>query len=216
MLREPGPHQGLIEVLEYWTNERVITVGNAQGRALRDIPNPFRHGRKPFVVCSAMPDAFQIPGISVVEALAQLQEYALDAPEPAPRRAPAAGQPDHPDPLRRRRPRRVRVLPGRAVVRGGSRPGDARCRSTRTSASITLEAEALIKGDLQNIMGGLPCAGGRLKRASTRRPRPACRSSPRSPQRMIQARKQHYIWAFGQIGEQFLLDDGAVPPRGAA
>ena len=38
-------------------------------------PNPFRIKRKPFVVCSGMPDAFQIVGISVVESLAQLQEY---------------------------------------------------------------------------------------------------------------------------------------------
>ena len=39
------------------------------------MPNPFWHGEKPFVVCSSMPDAFQIPGISVVEQLAQMQEY---------------------------------------------------------------------------------------------------------------------------------------------
>ena len=64
----------LIEVLEYWTDDRVITVG---GRAvvLDSRPNPFRIKRKPFVVCSGLPDAFQIVGISVVESLAQLQEY---------------------------------------------------------------------------------------------------------------------------------------------
>jgi hypothetical protein len=71
-LRGVDRTQDLVEVLEYWTPERVITVGN-RTVLLRDDPNPLWNGRLPFVVCSAMPDAFQIPGISVVEALAQLQ-----------------------------------------------------------------------------------------------------------------------------------------------
>jgi hypothetical protein len=44
------------------------------GAAARHQPNPFWHGRKPFVVCSAIPDMFQIPGVSVIEGLAQMQE----------------------------------------------------------------------------------------------------------------------------------------------
>jgi hypothetical protein len=31
-------------------------------------------GQKPFVVTSAIPDAFQVPGVAVVEGLAQMQE----------------------------------------------------------------------------------------------------------------------------------------------
>src|SRR4029079_9644575 len=72
-LRNVDRTQNLIEVLEYWTPERVITVAN-RTILLKDRPNPFWNGRLPFVVCSSMPDAFQIPGLSVVEALAQLQE----------------------------------------------------------------------------------------------------------------------------------------------
>jgi hypothetical protein len=72
-LRNIDRTQDLIEVLEYWTPERVITVGN-RTVLLKDRANPFWNGRMPFIVCSSMPDAFQLPGLSVVEALAQLQE----------------------------------------------------------------------------------------------------------------------------------------------
>ena len=54
-----------------------------------------------------------------------------------------------------------------------------------TAAQITLEAESLIKGDLQNMLGGLPMAGGAdsTVQGVDRRPPPGCRSSPRSRRR---------------------------------
>ena len=120
----------LIEVLEYWTDERVITVG---GRAvvLDSRPNPFRIKRKPFVVCSALPDAFQMVGISVVESLAQMQEYLWTLQN---QRIDALrlltnvitlirSDVDDPD--------CVRVLPRRTVDRGGPGPGRSSSRSTR-------------------------------------------------------------------------------------
>ena len=150
--------EGLIEVLEYWTDERVITVG-ARKVVLADKPNPFRIKRKPFVVCSAMPDAFQMAGISIVETLAQLQEYLWTLQN---QRIDALrlltnvitlirSDVDDPDSFE--------FFPGAQwIVEDPGQVGQLQIDPT--AAQITLEAESLIKGDLQNIMGGLPFAGG--------------------------------------------------------
>ena len=114
--------QDLVEVLEYWTPERVITVGN-RAVVLRDGPNPFWNGRMPFIVCSGdagrLPDPRPLGGRGARPAAGD----AVDAAEPAARRGQDAREPDHPDPLGRGRPRCLRVGAERAVVRRGSRPG---------------------------------------------------------------------------------------------
>ena len=75
-----------------------------------------------------------------------------------------------------------------------------------TAAQITLEAESLMKGDLQNMMGGLPFAGGAESVVQGAGGSTATGMSivTSIAQRMIQARKQHYMWAFSQMGELFL------------
>ena len=84
-----------------------------------------------------------------------------------------------------------------------------------TAATITLQAEALLKGDLQNIMGGLPYGSGGATRAgaSTRRRRPAISIITSIAQRIIQARKQHYLWAYAKLGQALPPALPAVPPR---
>jgi hypothetical protein len=140
-----------IELLEYWTEGRTITVGNR--RALfGDRPAPFWHGEKPFVVCSSHPDLFRIPGISVVERVAHIQEAlwtlmnqridnlqlinnaiiildpSIDDPD-AFEFAPGEKWEAHPDQVKLWSPERI-------------------------SAEISLPAEALLRGDMQNITGG--------------------------------------------------------------
>lgn len=65
----------MIEVLECWTDggKRVVTIGN-RNVVLRDRKNPFDHGMYPFIASSPIPDLFRIPGISVVELVVDLQE----------------------------------------------------------------------------------------------------------------------------------------------
>jgi hypothetical protein len=55
-----------IEVLEYWEDDRVVTVAN-RSVIIRDEKNPFRHGKKPFVrlVDQAIPHEFA--GIGEIE-----------------------------------------------------------------------------------------------------------------------------------------------------
>lgn len=63
-----------IEVHELWTRDTVQTWA---GRSilLRDEPNPFLHGRLPFVTGSTQPAIRRIPGISEVANIAPIQDY---------------------------------------------------------------------------------------------------------------------------------------------
>jgi len=203
-LRNVRRNKDLIEVLEYWTPERVITVANRKV-VLRDTPNPFWNGRMPFIVCAAMPDAFQIPGISVVDALAQhkemlwtLQNTRLDSLQMLANVITLIrSDVDDPD-----------AFPWEPMAQWFVEdPGQVSTLPVDpTAANITLQAESLIKGDLQNILGGLPFAGGADSTVQGAGGSTATGMSiiTSVAQKMIQARKQQYSWAWARIGELFL------------
>lgn len=201
-LRNVDRTKDLYEVLEYWTPERVITVGE-RGVLLRDEPNPFWNGRMPFIVCSSMPDAFQIQGLSVVEALAQLQNMLWT--------------------LQNQRIDVVRLLANViTIIRSDvddpeafewapeaqwlvEDPGQVdTLKIDPTAATITLQAEELLKGDLQNIMGGLPYNSG-VSSNVDQSTATGVSIITTIAQRIIQARKQHYLWAYAKLGKHFLL-----------
>jgi hypothetical protein len=220
-LRNIDRTQDLVEVLEYWTPERVVTVGN-RTVLLKDRPNPLWNGRLPFIVCSSMPDAFQIPGFSVVEALAQLQEMLWT--------------------LQNQRLDVVRMLANMVtLIRSDvddpeafewapnaqwfvEDPGQvSQLQIDPTVANITIQAEELLKGDLQNIMGGLPMASGADSSTIDQETATGVSIITTIAQRIIQARKQHYLWSYAQLGkhylllyQQFLRDDRIVKVLGAA
>jgi hypothetical protein len=73
-----------------------------------------------------------------------------------------------------------------------------------TAASITLEAEALLKGDLQNMLGGLPMAGGVSGGSIDQKTATGMSIITSIAQKLIQARKQHHMWAYSKVGELFL------------
>jgi hypothetical protein len=195
--------QDLHEILEYWTPERLITVAD-RSVVLRDVPNPLWGGRMPFIICSAMPDAFQIPGISVVEALAQLQNMLWT--------------------LQNQRLDVVRMLANLiTVIRSDVDDPDAfewapnaqwfvedpgqvsTLQVDPTVAQITLQAESLLKGDLQNIMGGLPYGSGVDSQTLDQQTATGMSIITTIAQRIIQSRKQHYLWAYAELGRHFLL-----------
>jgi len=202
ILRNQDRTKGLVEVLEYWTDERVITVGNRRV-VLQDIPNPYRHGRKPFVVTSAMPDAFQMDGISVVEALGQLQSMLWTIQNQGLDALRLNGNPvtlirsdvDDPDAFE--------FHPGAQWI--VEDPGQVTNLPLDPNVgNITIQREQLIKGDLQNIMGGLPMAGGVSSGTIDQTTATGMSIITSIAQKIISARKQHYTWAYEQIGEQFL------------
>jgi hypothetical protein len=91
-----------------------------------------------------------------------------------------------------------------------------------TVASITLQAESLLKGDLQNIMGGLPMNSGVSSDNVDQQTATGVSIITSIAQRIIQARKQHYLWAYADLGKDFLLlyqqflrDDRVIPILGA-
>ena len=202
-LRNIDRTQDLHEVLEYWTPERKITVGD-RTVLLDDKKNPLWNGRMPFTVCSSMPDAFQIPGISVVEALAQLQEMLWT--------------------LQNQRLDVVRMLANLiTIIRSDvddpeafewapqaqwfvEDPGQVdTLKIDPTVANITLQAESMLKGDLQNIMGGLPMASGADSTTIDQQTATGVSIITTIAQRMIQARKQQYLWAYAKLGKHFLM-----------
>jgi hypothetical protein len=201
-LRNIDRTQDMHEILEYWTPEKLVTVGD-RSVVLRSKQNPLWNGRLPFVVCSAMPDAFQIPGISVVEALAQLQNMLWT--------------------LQNQRMDVVRMLANLiTVIRSDvddpdsfewapnaqwfvEDPGQVdTLKIDPTVAQITLQSEGLLKGDLQNIMGGLPMASGADSQTIDQQTATGVSIITTIAQRIIQSRKQHYLWAYAKLGKNFL------------
>ncbi len=64
--------KGAYEILEIWTDDRLTVVGNRQV-LLRDIPNPYWHGRKPIVIAQTRPDLFEMQGIPETDLVQDIQ-----------------------------------------------------------------------------------------------------------------------------------------------
>jgi hypothetical protein len=195
-------NKDLIEVLEYWENGHVITVGGRQV-VLASKFDPLRIKAKPFVMTASMPDAFQFVGMSVIETLAQLQEYLWTLQN---QRIDALrlltnvittirSDVDDPDAFE--------WYPGAQwIVEDPGQVGQLQIDGT--AAQITLEAEALLKGDLQNMLGGLPMAGGVNSGSIDQKTATGMSIITSIAQKLIQARKQHYMWAYSKVGQMFL------------
>jgi hypothetical protein len=150
-----------------------------------------------------MPDAFQMDGISVVESLAQIQEYLWS--------------------MQNQRLDNIKIMNNHVtLIRSDVDDPDAfeffpgaqwfvedpdqvrQLPVDPTLGEMTIATEQLLKGDLQNIMGGLPMAGGVSSGTIDQQTATGMNIITGIAQKIIQARKQHYAWAFAQVGEQFL------------
>lgn len=221
-----------IEVLEQWRVDpsapggmRVVSVGNRKA-LLRDSASPFWFDRLehqfPFMVCSAIPDLFRIPGISDVEMMQELQEMlwtltnqrldnlqlinnaifliAEDMEDPDSFEfAPGA---------RNLVPRPV----GDTVQAWSPNP---------IVAQVSIEAEGMLKGDLQNVTGGMPFLSGTESQSVDQNTATGVSIVTSLAQRRLLAKKQQFTWAKRRIGEQwcalnqqFVTDDKLVPVVG--
>ena len=202
MLWSKQRNKNLIEVLEYWENGHVITVGGRQV-VLASQFDPLRIKSKPFVMTSSMPDAFQFVGMSIIEALAQIQEYLwtiqnqrIDALRLL-TNVITTVRSDVDD------PEAFEWYPGATwIVEDPGQVGQLQIDPT--AAQITLEAEALLKGDLQNMLGGLPMAGGVNSGSIDQKTATGMSIITSIAQKLIQARKQQYSWAWAKVGGLFL------------
>jgi len=204
-LRNVDRTKGLIEVIEMWTNHHVYTIAN-RSIVLRDDVNPFNHGMKPFVVTSAIPDSFQIPGVAVVEGLAQMQEMLWTLMNMRFDSLRMLGNPitimrsdvDDPDDYEWA-PQKTWIVDDINQVE--------QLKIDPTPTTITLQAESLLKGDIQNVMGGLPYTGGAESQTIDQSTATGISIVTNIAQAILQKRKQRYLWAYEKIAGFFLALD---------
>ena len=203
-LRNADRTRGLNEIVELWTDEKVITLGNGE-ILLRNEENPFAHGRKPFVVCSAIPDLFQIPGLSVIEGLAAMQEMLwtltnmrLDATRIA-SNVITMIRSDVDDPEQYEwAPEAQWLVPDPNAVKVMDMSAVA------AAAASTLQAEGLLRGDIQNVMGGMPFTGGAQSQTLPTDTATGVSIITNIAQAVLARRKSQYQRMYGKVGQMFL------------
>lgn len=70
-------NRGRIEVIEYWTRNKLITVANRMV-VIQNDEMPYDHGQLPFIVAATTPDLYSLDGISVADIVAPLQGAAWE------------------------------------------------------------------------------------------------------------------------------------------
>lgn len=218
----------MVEVVEHWVDRgrRAVTIANRKV-LLADKPNPFWFDHLdhpfPFVVCSGMPDLFRIPGISEVELMQELQEMLwtlmnqrLDSLQLLANAIFLIAD-DVDD------PGAFEWAPGEQWL--VPRPVDETIKSWSPDAQVpqmTLAAEALVRGDLQNVTGGMPFLSGTDSQNVDQSTATGVSIVTTLAQKRLAAKKQSFVWAKSRIGEQwcalnqqFIRKDRAIPVIGA-
>lgn len=67
--------KGTFEILEVWTDRTLTVIGNRRV-ILRQIANPYWHGKKPIVIAQTRPDLFEMQGIPETDLVADIQAAA--------------------------------------------------------------------------------------------------------------------------------------------
>ena len=153
--------KGRIEVLEIYRRTpdgiHTMTIGNRNVILVPDRPLPYWHQQMPFVVCSTQSDLFRIPGMSQVEKIASLQEALWTVSNQRIdnlsllNNAIVLMRDDVDD------PNAFDFFPG--AVNLVSDPAQVQLwQPSSEPASISLNAEGMLKSDMQNLAGGFPFA----------------------------------------------------------
>jgi hypothetical protein len=158
----------LVEVLEYWAFKKGkvwrTIIGNRNILLRPEEANPFWHQNYPFIVSSSMPQPFSMIGMSDMELIEQLQEMLwelenqrLDNLELI-NNAIMLIRADIDD------PDAFQYYPG-AQWQVDSTDQVKPLIPPYQLANVSLEAEALLKGDLQAVSSAAPLAGGNTQGA---------------------------------------------------
>lgn len=193
--------KGLISVLEWWSDERVVTVANCKV-LLADRPNPFWHGRKPFVVATGTGRLFQVPGMSEVYKLAEIQEMIwalmnqrLDNLKFV-NNAIALIRSDVMD------PDEFEWFPGARWMVDDTSQVEMWTPDTRV-AEVSLNSESLLKGDLANVSGGLPALSGANMDTIDQNTATGMSIVTSLAQKRIMARRAAYWESFDRVCDQW-------------
>jgi hypothetical protein len=194
--------KGLCEVIEMWWTDRVVTVVNRKVKA-RDGENKFWHGRQPYITCTAIPNFSQVNGKSIVETLAPVQAMLHFVQNQRLDNLKLLNNLIYVIRSDTEDAHSLKWYPGAQwilddVNQVKELPVDP------TPSTVSLQAEAMLKGDLQNLMGGLPYSGSTDTATVDQKTATGISIITNIAQRVIETRKYAYIDAFIQIGVAFL------------
>jgi hypothetical protein len=197
----------------------VITVVNRKVKA-RATENRFWHGRKPYIAGSAIPNFRQVNGKSIVETLSPIQAMLHFVQNQRLDNLKLLNnliyviRSDVDD------AHQLQWYPGAQwfmddVNQVREIPIDP------TPSTVSLQAEALLKGDLQNLMGGLPYSGSTDSQTVDQKTATGISIVTSIAQRVIENRKLVYTDMFTKVGvafldlmQQFMLDKKLVSMLG--
>lgn len=205
---------GRVEVIEWWHREGdeiyLTTIAN-RGTILRHECSPFWHGEFPFVVASPMPSLFEIGGHSVVEMVAdiqaaiwEMQNHRIDNTRFMANAAvfvdPSTEQQD------------FRLMPG-GILR--ARPDQIQPWQPATSIlAPTVQAEELLKGDLQNLSGAVGYLSGASDSQVDQTTATGISIIQNMATKRIMRMKQQILFALKRVGEQQIaLNQQLLPPN---
>lgn len=206
--------RGKVEVTEWWHrmgDEIYLTTVANRGTIIRHECSPFWHGEFPFVIASLMPNLFDIGGHSVVEMIAdiqaalwEMQNHRIDNTRFMANAAvfvdPSAEQQD------------FRLMPG-GILR--ARPDQIQPWQPATSIlAPTVQAEELLKSDLQNLSGAVAYLSGAADSQMDQTTATGISIVQNMASKRIMRMKQQILFALKRVGEQQIaLNQQLLPPN---
>lgn len=209
-LTEEDRTKGRIEVLTMWFRDdsvagglRVVSIGNRKVK-LRDRPSPFWFERLdhpfPFIVCSSQPDLFKLPGISEVEVIKDIQDMLWSL---ASQRITNLQLINNAVWLLDKNATELDLYPG--AQNFVDDPQEIQQWSPNpVVASVSLEAEALLKSDLQNIPGASPALLGQQIESGGAQTATEVSLVTSLAQRRLGVKKLQFGWSYMRMGEQWI------------
>ncbi len=208
--------KGRVEVIEWWRKENgevYLTVIANQRVVIRNECSPFWHGHFPFVVATPIPELFQIEGKSIVEMIAdiqaalwEMQNHRIDNTRFMSNAAlfvdPSVEQQD------------FRVFPGAMIH---ARPDQIQAWQPNTSIlGPSVQAEELLKGDLQNLSGAVGYLSGASDSQIDQTTATGISIIQNMASKRIMRMKQQYLYAMKRVGEQQISLNQQLLPKTVA
>lgn len=211
--------RGMIEVLErHGADGEIITIANRRVLLKRE-RNTFWHGQKPFVVFSALPQPFQFVGVSDMETIRHLQEALWTT-------------------MNQRLDNLALINNAIIILRDTAddqeyefAPGEfwqvedptevQMWQPNPLPAEVSMGAEAALKGDLNNITGGLGLMSGTENDTIDSKTATGVSTFTSLAQRRLAQRRQNFAYSWADAGDQlisniqqFMTEDRLVPAIG--
>lgn len=195
----------LVELVEVWDKIEKITTTFVNRNVRLSVKRfPFYFTGPPFVVCATQPDLFQIPGISQVERIRELQSMLWDIGN---RRLDNLSLVNMAIFLIRRDmddPDALKLYPGAKWPVDD--PSQVQMWTPNViPAQVSLGAEQYLKGDIQNLGGGFPFATGSESSTIDQKTATGASIITSIAQRSVNMQRAQVMKAWGRCGQQRML-----------